>query len=894
MSDLPHLRLEGAPTSSPYTYAGATPQGVTFNLPARNKPVHARKIKSDLEAADAEAERRRSDGVAAHAELVEWKPEGIVLTFQSEPRHPLSLEGLERHGGIHLLGLTERDGTQIARVFVPETKLAKFLRLVDAYAASVVLTFLAEATEEAQLRSLHSDNDNFRFWGPVRRTRDGKIKIRFVVPEASLPQFNALVGGLATLISTSRKNEKLIDSVTTIRLTLTEDFWQDTLPYPRLDEELWWEIWLRSNRQEANESYLRFVEIAAVVGIDQVSDRYVSFPERLVLHAYASARQLSTSIHLLSMIAELRKAKGLATRYVTMSARHQRDFVADAGRRIIPPANNAPSVCILDAGVNQPHPLLTLALAPEDVQSAEAEWGTADHDDEQHGTGMAGIALYGCLTGLMTATGPVILRHRLESVKFLPPPPQHNEPPVYGRVMQDAVALAQIQAPRRNRVICMAVTADDREMGMPTTWSGAADDLCAGVLDEIPKLMFISAGNVKSNELCSAEYTYHDWNTEKAGIEDPGQSWNALTVGAFTEKVFIEDRSFTGWQPIAESGDLTPTSRTSLPWPDKNQKGWPIKPDIVMEGGNYAEKGTSRSNLDDLSLVTTILHRSGRLLEATRDTSPATALAARFAATIWSRYPRFRPETVRGLIVHSSSWTNAMVRRYPGEQKSAVQKCLRCYGYGVPDLGKALNSAENSATLIYEGDIQPFCKSGSTCKSHEMHLHELPWPKQVLEDLGPTSVTMRVTLSYFIQPSPNNVGWGVNHRYASHGLRFDVIRPLEGLPAFKQRLSKTEWDAPDLRPQNADETREWVVGSNGRTHGSLHSDWWVGKAIDLSRCNLIAVYPVTGWWKERQHLGRHDRKARYSLVVTIEAPETSVDLYTPISQDVNVQTEIMT
>ena len=62
----------------------------------------------------------------------------------------------------------------------------------------------------------------------------------------------------------------------------------------------------------------------------------------------------------------------------------------------------------------------------------------------------------------------MILRHRLESVKFLPPPPRYNEPPVYGRVMQDAVALAQIQSPRRNRVICMAVTADDREMGMPT------------------------------------------------------------------------------------------------------------------------------------------------------------------------------------------------------------------------------------------------------------------------------------------------------------------------------------------------------------------------------------------------------------------------------------------
>ena len=76
-----------------------------------------------------------------------------------------------------------------------------------------------------------------------------------------------------------------------------------------------------------------------------------------------------------------------------------------------------------------------------------------------------------------------------------------------------------------------------------------------------------------------------------------------------------------------------------------------------------------------------------------------------------------------------------MRRRYPGDSKSAAQNCLRCYGYGVPDLGKALSSAENAATLIYEGDIQPFRKEGSSCKANEMHLHEIPWPTEVLEEL---------------------------------------------------------------------------------------------------------------------------------------------------------------
>lgn len=314
-----------------------------------------------------------------------------------------------------------------------------------------------------------------------------------------------------------------------------------------------------------------------------------------------------------------------------------------------------------------------------------------------------------------------------------------------------------------------------------------------------------------------------------------------------------------------------------------------------MEGGNYAFRGNERSGADDLSLLTTILHPKGRLFESTRDTSPATAAAARLAAILWSRYPRLRPETVRALLVHSASWTPKMRERFPGNQKAVIHRCLRCYGYGVPDLHRALNSAENHVNLIFEGELQPFARVDGQVRTHEMHVHSLPWPTEVLEELGETQVTMRVTLSYFVEPSPNRVGWGVNHRYASHGLRFDVIRlPGETLTEFKQRISKAEWDDPKKRPPSVPETRNWVIGDNGRTHGSLHCDWWVGKAVELARCNRIAVYPVTGWWKERHHLGRYDHFARYSLVVSIQAPEVNVDLYNPITTYNTVETELMT
>ena len=897
MTNLPHLRLEGSEKTSNYTYAGQPPSG-TFALPSRNKPVHAKKLRTELEGAATLVIERRSRDADAHPELLERKQEGMVLTFRGDPApdHDLKLDGLERRGaGIHLLGVTEENGAQIARIFVPENKLQIFLKLVDEYAAGAVLTFEAEAKYEEMLKGLAARDEEIKIRGSIKNLKDERISVTFIVPEAKADVFiNQEVGRLGNLAFRSSPNEKLIESITSVRLAIVEDFWQDSLEFPTADEEIWWEVWLRGEREKAVDVHKRFIDLAKVVGISRVSNRFVAFPERVVVHARATARQFSDAIDLLAMLAELRKAKEIATDYVEMSSRDQKDFVDDMLARLVPPGPNAPSICLLDGGVNRPHPLIKPALDVADQHTSKKEWGVSDHDEEyQHGTRMAGIALYGCLTEAMRTVGSVALQHRLESVKILPPPPERNEPPDYGRVMQDGVLKAHIQAPRRDRAICMAVTADsDRDNGLPSLWSGAVDDMCAGVLDGAKKLMFISAGNVRK-EFLSAEYVYHDWNTRRAGIEDPGQAWNALTIGAMTEKVNIQHKDFQDYHPIANSGDLCPTSRTSLPWSEENYKGWPIKPDLVMEGGNYASRGTNKSNCDDLSLLTTILHSSGRLLETTRDTSPATALAARMAAMIWIRYPRLWPETVRALLVHSARWTSAMKKRFPDGKKNVIHRRLRCYGYGAPDLQRALNSAENAVTLIYEGELQPYRKDGSDFKTHEMHTHELPWPIEVLEELGEGEVTMRVTLSYFIEPSPNRVGWGANHRYLSHGLRFDVIRPTESLTGFAQRISKSEWDDPKKRPNSSKETRNWTIGENGRTNGSLHSDWWTGTAADLARCGRIAVYPVTGWWKERHHLGRYKQKARYSLIVSIESKKTTVDLYTPIATAATVQTAVM-
>ena len=78
------------------------------------------------------------------------------------------------------------------------------------------------------------------------------------------------------------------------------------------------------------------------------------------------------------------------------------------------------------------------------------------------------------------------------------------------------------------------------------------------------------------------------------GCAGPAQAWNALTVGAFTDKVTFSDSdgSREGFVPLASKGDISPYSTTTLvDW----DKAWPIKPEIVCEGGTVPGRLAARS-----------------------------------------------------------------------------------------------------------------------------------------------------------------------------------------------------------------------------------------------------------------------------------------------------------
>src|SRR3546814_12381932 len=82
-------------------------------------------------------------------------------------------------------------------------------------------------------------------------------------------------------------------------------------------------------------------------------------------------------------------------------------------------------------------------------------------------------------------------------------------------------------------------------------------------------------------------------------------------------------------------------------------------------------------------------------------------------------------------------------------------------------------------------------------------------------------------------------------------------------------------------PQN-DEDDLWEYGSVRRDVGSLHIDQLTCQASDLARRNLLAVHPVTGWWKSKKRLQGGLPTVRFALVVEIDAETINTDIYTEV------------
>lgn len=801
--------------------------------PQRDRATHGQKLLLQFAALT----RREAEISQLRAER-DLPRQGMSIVLEISPKGYLDYKTLEwRREGIEVLNVSEADASDLVVVFVPDGHLTAFVNRITEY--------------------LEQDT-------------------RYNRP----------------------KNAALVNVIENVRKAAFDELWTDFAPAPLAAEPKWFQLWLRELPEGPLATRNNFVELTRQLGIE-VEPGFVTFPGRVVIAAFAPRAFLEDAIELLDAIAEIRSVSPTAEFFLSqLDPFEQAEWVNNLVERTThAEGEDVPYVALFDTGVNRGHPLLSPGLADSDLHALQEEWRRTDHHG--HGTQMAGLLLHGNLVDPLASNDAYQVPHRLESVKILPSEGE-NPPHLYGWITEKAATTVEGAYPNRRRTFAMMTTSEGQTTGSPSEWSATIDRLAFGapntVTEEIdgaqvePRLFVLSAGNVG----------WPHWNNYPAindltPIENPGQAWNAITVGACTYLTDFNQDQYPSYKAIASAGGLSPSSTTSLMWTRTN---WPYKPDVVAEGGNACLDAGIHVDVgpENLRLLTTSHEMAAALLTETGDTSAATAEVARLCARLSDRYPDYWPETLRALVIHGARYTPAMLAQLPLVRLMRHKlNLLMRYGYGAISPSNSLSSTATRATLVLQETIKPYRVEGSNIKLNTINLHELPWPAAVLQGLGEATVALRITLSHFVDPNPSQRGWQSKFRYQSHGLRFSVKGATESAEEFNRRINLLERAAATENGEDEHgafrdvDSTGWFLGTRLQSRGSIHSDVWMGTAAELAEKSHIAVFPVGGWWKDWKGAGQPTKAVRYSLVVTLEVAEgLEVDIYTPILAQIPV------
>lgn len=743
------------------------------------------------------------------------------------------------------------------------------------------ITVKGEQGQSLEVDSLSSHGGTFLNIKKEKEIEEATIFIPFEKKDALLKKVSQYLTEFTS--SGNPKHQKLIDKITLVHRASIENLWTGDLALIPKEEAQWCELWLALDEYTwTDEVYQEIKVLFNYYNIEFIEERQV-FPERTVVSIKANHVQLKHLVGAYSYIAEIRRSEEL-NRFWTreLIGVERQEWCEDVLRRT-DYEESSHVVTILDSGVNNDHLLIRDYLNDQDRLTVDTNWGIRDVGHQGHGTAMAGLILYPNLNTILESADRYALRYRLESVKILPP----NEDVVQGEgawhsITSDAISRAIINNPDYQRIYCMAVTASNQnDFGKPSTWSATIDRITSGVEDDEPKLFVISAGNVRDEE----DWKNYPESNLNLSVESPAQAWNAITIGAYTAK------TIEGTATVAQAFELSPFSTTSASWESK----WPIKPEVVFEGGNAIRREMSVDCDEELELLTTSHLEGQNQFKTFNATSAATALASSFLARLRTQYPEAWTETIRGLFVHSADWTQEMQEQFDTNFRriESKQELLKIFGYGIPDFKKAVQCGSSYLTLISEETIKPYKIEEGKVKTNEIHYYELPWPAAILADLGDTPVKVKVTLSYFIEPNPGDKGYSTSYAYQSSALEFKLIHPTEGYENFKARINE-QYQNPEGETNKITDSR-WFYGSLFK--GSIHSNYIEGTAAEIAQCNKLAVFPkASGWWKNLKSKNRYNDTMRYALIISIETPELETDIYTPVQLQIEnqIRQEIIT
>ena len=530
---------------------------------------------------------------------------------------------------------------------------------------------------------------------------------------------------------------------------------------------------------------------------------------------------------------------------------------------IVPPFEGAPSVCVIDSGIQEGHRLLEPGIYPDHSHNFIPEDDDNDTADYVapvgHGTQVAGNVLY---PDFIPEQGEFVLPGFVQNARILNEDNQLPDTVMPALYVDEIVSHYHDRYNTRifNHSINASVPYRSPHM---STWAAAIDKI--SYFRDV--LLVQSVGNVLCNSATPIRFgvqnhiqagrNYPEYLHElSCRLANPAQSFQALSVGAISAVDFDDGHRAS----VGGAGRSSAFSRAgSGIWGS-------IKPEVVEVGGDLVMSDTtppmvSQHPMVAPAMIQSTLHGQHAVGQHSVGTSFAAPRVAGLALQLQASMPDESALLYRALIANSARWP------VWAELDPDPQRVLHRIGYGRPDHERALGNDPHRVTLVI---------SNQNLYAREAALFRVPVPDNLRVADSNYDVRIDVTLSYVAMPRRTRQG---HRQYMSCRLDWKCSARGQTEDAFRNDLFKTGDDERDygayflwkLRNQND----HGAIRGEGtsRNRGTLQKDWAVVKSHELPEDFLIGIVGHPGWDHASQY------PANFALAVSFEAIHNDIEIY---------------
>jgi len=539
------------------------------------------------------------------------------------------------------------------------------------------------------------------------------------------------------------------------------------------------------------------------------------------------------------------------------------DIFDDYDVEIIAPEENFAKVCIIDSGIQEEHRLIQPAIDKLNSRSyVDDDGSTADYVKlSGHGTKVAGAVLY-------PTTIPKEGQYRLQSIiqnarildKYNRISDSKFAPTLFEKIISDYP---------ETKIFNLSVAENNAYIGTHMPSIAAAIDK---LTNEKDILFIVPTGNLyrssdNPTNLGISEYLNNGQNypnyldVVQSKLANPGVSFFAITVGS----IAMEDFEDENYKAIAGKNYISPFSRTGLGL-------WGcIKPDVVEFGGDIAtNKQFVELITNDLispELVNSTLYGANAVGRDSFGTSFSTPKVSYIASRLQTEHPDESSQMYRALIIQSARLPEHCFH-------NPTLNDFRYYGYGIPDVNRAIGNSESRITFIQDGKVGP----------KKADIYRIFIPNELKGEGKEFRILIEVTLSFTAKTRLTRKG---SHSYLSNWLEWQSSKYNEGFSSFRNRtITYLETDKETIEPTDSADTIKWIIRENpawtnngiNRNNSTVQKSWVIIEPHRFAAEFSIAVIGHFGWDKNLENI------IPYALCVSFEVLDAEINIYNLLAQ----------